>query len=381
MVTPYISRVRSPRDGAVRARIRGRFEAAVPAPIDGPLAVEAPRAPDDAAGAVVAELESARERRTPDSRMAEDRDWPDANEPRIDDSDRSELPPASRRSSSADDRTPPAVAPDGSRAPMAAGQPAARAEDGGDADPDLAPPIPVSSQPERTPPQANLRRSSRPHHHDASRGETPLSVPLPAPPAAKSVDTTPSRAPAPITGRTAQPPSPVLEDSPQPFVEPITTRSDQAQAPRVAVPSDPPMPESRPAEHSGAPQGRERPRSHIPAAASTAHDTAAISTPPSPAVERPSAHAESLLGRSPAAGSVLGLRPPPAPLAHAPARRRPETPPRPSEPQTEVNVTIERVEVRVPASAPTPARPPTGPRRRPPTLDEYLQARARGRAG
>jgi hypothetical protein len=51
---------------------------------------------------------------------------------------------------------------------------------------------------------------------------------------------------------------------------------------------------------------------------------------------------------------------------------------------TEVTVTIGRIEVKAPAAAPVPARPqPGGPRRQVPSLGDYLESRtrARGRPG
>jgi len=49
---------------------------------------------------------------------------------------------------------------------------------------------------------------------------------------------------------------------------------------------------------------------------------------------------------------------------------------------TELTVTIGRIEVKATAPDPTPPRAPSsGPRRRPPSLDDYLAARARARGG
>jgi hypothetical protein len=50
--------------------------------------------------------------------------------------------------------------------------------------------------------------------------------------------------------------------------------------------------------------------------------------------------------------------------------------------QTEVTVTIGRIDVRVQAPLAPPAPPAAArPRRRPPSLDDYLRARSTGRAG
>jgi hypothetical protein len=85
---------------------------------------------------------------------------------------------------------------------------------------------------------------------------------------------------------------------------------------------------------------------------------------------------------------------PPPPSAAAPAQaawlaaQAPAPVARPAEPRTievptQVSVTIGRVEVRAaPAPAPAaPAPPAARPKREPPSLDDYLRARASGRAG
>jgi hypothetical protein len=50
-------------------------------------------------------------------------------------------------------------------------------------------------------------------------------------------------------------------------------------------------------------------------------------------------------------------------------------------PHTDITVTIGRVEVKVPPAAPVRQPPSSRPRRHPPSLEEYLTARARGLAG
>lgn len=77
----------------------------------------------------------------------------------------------------------------------------------------------------------------------------------------------------------------------------------------------------------------------------------------------------------------VGTRPPAAPPAGPPSGTR-HAPG--STADTEVTVTIGRIEVKAPAAAPAPAPPqPGGPRRRVPSLDDYLESRtrARGRPG
>ena len=88
--------------------------------------------------------------------------------------------------------------------------------------------------------------------------------------------------------------------------------------------------------------------------------------------------AEPMWADAPAALRPAALRPAAAGPARGPTPRA-----APIEVPTELTVTIGRVEVKLPAAAAaqTPPAPRSRPRRRPPSLDEYLRARAGGLAG
>jgi hypothetical protein len=346
MVTPYLSRLqRAPTaPGALRPRQRARFEPPAPAPIDGFTALFGPPPPS--------ELGTSAEAAAP-ARTAPD-DGP-AQEP----SPPAGAPPASPGKSSAavDDlaaaRTDPAVTPTvpAARPPgPATGETSDRHELAGGADGPARSAAPRPQSRPQPPPSTQVR----PHGVDptgASQG--PLS-PKPA-------------------GDRSNP------SAPQADLSPAQTRVDHPV--RVGHPASPSGSSSRPVPAVPASRLRRAP---------TAPTSAQAVTEPSPsaALSRDHPLASPAPGPAPIAATAALAPPLPASAERAigtrvPAPRPVPLPaPRAAEPRTEVTVTIGRIEVRAPAAEAAPAPPGrSGPRRRPPSLDDYLRARARGRAG
>ncbi|BDB45518.1 MULTISPECIES: hypothetical protein [Mycobacterium] len=321
MVMPYISRLR-PTTG-LRPRPRSRFEPPPALPIDGPAsnghALLGPPAPD--IEPVTPETEFEPEQWSPaesDPAAAEP-----VAEPMV-----APTNPAVEGSALV---RPPAHEPDPNHHLVA---PSAKTLEPPPRRPAAAPgasaaePVAVANQPVRAPVAAVRPPATAPPHANAA-----------APPDAKPAQVT---EPAPSNG------------SPPPIEPPRQSRPAEAHRPAPTPQPYPGPPEAAPTE-----TGPEGPSDNVPALARWQGDLRVdLATTEPPQHQRP-VHAS-----LPA--------PPPAvpPSGHHPAH-------------TDVSVTIGRIEVRAPAAdaAPTP-RQPAGPRRRPPTLDDYLasRTRARGRA-
>ena len=371
MVTPYLSRL-SPAGPGLRPRPRSRFEPAPTFPIDGPavasLGLSVPPAEVTEPGEAEAEWDS------PDRRSADPATAADSGR---------ELPPA---------RT---AAP-GAAAPLREPMPAPG--------PGTARPPPPGHIPVTTPAAGGRPRTPAPEAPTSDGGPTPAPGPGTARP--PGPDRTPATAPAPAPGghrvtpaRTAapgpatpgqeRPPSAAVRtaSSPRPAPGPATGDSTQPAVgntqPAVGQPADFQL-ASAVSAGGAFPSGR--------AAGALSRPEPLPPPGPSPA-ERPGQAADGPAER--VQTMARWLRDADVAATRAEGPPGPSIRPQPARPgrvagwpdqavQPDVTVTIGRIEVTAPAPEPAPARPRPGePRRRVPSLDDYLEsrARARGRPG
>jgi hypothetical protein len=353
MVTPYVSRIR-PRGadpGTIRPRRRGRFEPPPAAPIDGPSAV---RLSGEVAEGSVVDLEVSAQRDTepPGAEIS------------------GPAPPATRRprEASVDVFAPPAPTSFDTSEPASASAMKDR-------------PQPRAAQPmgrdERSIPGV------RPPDTGAQTLRPPTSGRRPVAP--DGAEPGPRHARSAELGRGGDPPADarsVLSRS----ALPATPGPGAPVRPSAALRVGDPRPTAASAGSSLGPVSLDRtaevtapPSPRAPEPPVSLDRRAEVTAPPSPlAPEPPRARgfadapriSEPMWARYPA--------PPPGTPAHSRAAdARTES----AEVPTELTVTIGRVEVKVGATT-THAPPPTPrPRRSPPSLDDYLRARAKGLAG
>jgi hypothetical protein len=323
-VTPYLSRLRPAGDPALlRPRPRSRFEPAPTLPIDG-LTVPAP---------TVRGLEIAVDREAPQPAERLDARRPGASgeglsQPAQAGGEPASVPGYGDGARAAGDRAP----TDHHRATGV----------GAPSDHQPAAPAPASS---RQSPAAGsaaaaaaarpgVRTATRPGAERAEFRSPPLGEPLPSRAAGRS-----NRGPI-AHGRPLAPTAPAQQVPSVPS-RPQATGSappTDAAAPQAATAADPPAAIAQPAATTGVPRVMAQPLRVQPPA------------PPRPAAPR--------------------------------ARRAPLAPGADQAHTTELSVTIGRIEVRA-SPAPEPQRQSAarGPRRQPPSLEQYLAARATGRVG
>jgi hypothetical protein len=356
MVTPYLSRLRPAESGPrLRPRPRSRFEPAPALPIDGPaiaipgLSLPAPLDP----GPAGAEIEF--ERAAPHPSLAgsavlaaapgEQEVLPArAAAPGPAPRDAEGEPPRTRRAAVPPHGPSPDITPSG-QSPR---------------------PVPVSSEEDVRPPPAE--GAGRGEHTQAPWSIRPRSAPQPqsAPPDQAPVsgdragrDGRPGAQPAPAVSLPA-PERPL--PAPRRHLDRTGQEAQALQKP-AGRPGDAALPGQRP-------------------------DDAVVRAMrrPEPPGDAPAERVQAMAGRlreadAAAARTGAAARPPAGPqLAPAPPARVPGRPGQ-AEVHTEITVTIGRIEVKTPAAVPMSGRPQSsGSRRRPPSLDDYLEARTRARS-
>jgi DNA polymerase III subunit gamma/tau len=354
MVKPYLSRLSPAESGPrLRPRPRSRFEPAPRLPIDGPLIAGGPAWAAEAAG--------------PQIDLEPDGPYPYPAGPAA--APGGQAPPPPRAAA------PPPGQQDAERALMRAA--------GADGPPPGRRPRPAAAPAGETPrpaPEGSEAGFRAAPGEDPGRRER-----APAPWNA-------SRRSAPQPPRTPPGHEPVAGDlaSPDGRAGAPPARPEPAPAQRLPAPPEHHVPAPRPRQ---APVPRRHPDqtslpAHPPQIRPSEPDYAELPAVPRPApwadapADRVQAMARWLRDADAAAGraeAAAGLSPgprlAPAPPGHGPGRPAVHT---------EVSVTIERIEIKAPAADPAPARPPSsGPRRRAPSLEDYLESRtrARGRPG
>jgi hypothetical protein len=364
MVTPYLSRLNGSAPGSgLRPRARSRFEPPREMPIDG--AAFAPVTP------AIRELNEAAE-------MAPAETVPTITGPSQDVTAGSDPAAGTEVRTAGDSAT---AARPGSPPP-------------GSPRPGPPPPGP--------PPPGPPPRGPHPPHPPASahaRAASVTAAPAVPEPAGTSSPPAPPAQPAelPRPGGSDQP-------APAPSLTPRQGDDHPGRQPR----SIPPTPvairteDAQPGRSSSAPATAAAPRP-----AHTVPPEPVIAPTDRPAAGRPPATAGAPAPAAAAATTATtGTQPqPPAPSRPPVPSPQPPQPPQPPLPSravslrprgrrhalaaedttagpTEITVTIGRVEVRAPGTAPAPSpRGQREPRRRPPTLDDYLRARSGGRPG
>jgi hypothetical protein len=363
MVAPYLSRLR-PAESGLRPRPRSRFEPALTLPIDG-LAI------DGLAGAGPG-LSSP----PPDAGLsgAEAELGPDP----------AGRPPAGPATAVGDRQLPPAWAGESTPGPGLGPRstPAARPAPREDDDPAYQRPAgpagtAVLLPPAAFPPAAfpGAFPPGPPRHRLGPldpAGARPGGIGTGPEPAGGREDSGPAR---PAAGRRLTAPPPAT--TPDPAPEPGPAVQDRALARSAWRPGGPP---ASPAPPPPVPS----PAGQAPREARYTDQLAGAAAERVQAIARQLGDADTALRREgPAA-------PPPGPRQALPRQALPRqalpgrAPGQPAPPPPDVTVTIGRIEVKMPAAEPAPARrEPSGAGRRVPSLEDYLasRARARGRPG
>jgi hypothetical protein len=357
-MTPYLSRLRpADRGPRLRSRPRSTFEPAPLFPIDGPPIAQPGAGVPPTWAPAGAEIEA--EQETPYHHPA-------------------------GSAVAAVSPSDPALLP----APTEAPGPAARAAE----DPAKPAATAAASPIDNSPPSSSSRPTAPHRDGDESpwspgklgRAPAPWSItrqPSPPPPRASTDEprhatdrSTPDVEPAP-------PESPPLTQlSPKPQQAPPLTQlsATPQQAPPPVPPADPAVGLPAPNRKSDRPVQQSEVRTPQP----DASGPAAANPLSSVAAQRVQAIAQRLHGADAGVSPAEARTPPPhntQPAAAPPVR----VPSQPST-HTELTVTIGRIEVKATAPDPTPPRAPSGrTRRQPPSLEDYLvaRARARGRTG
>jgi hypothetical protein len=353
MVTPYLSRLRPPEHGPrMHPRDRSRFEPARTFPVDGPpagsLGLGLPPVADAETAGVEIELGQ-----DPSSQAPAGQAQPAAT-------------PGGRGLTPARTAVPERAAPDTGRPPAPAANVTALAGRGPAPGRGLAPAGPPAGY--QDPPSAPASGPAQPARAGARAlppAGTAVPGPRPGPAQAAAVTEHGHLAPQGDAGDFRPPTAAIAgreyDQAPwgatrrAPLDLPVFRASRERPAPLATPPEaapaeDPPRVPDRPADRMSRPA--EDPADRVQAMARWLRDA-------DPAAARPSA--------GPPPGPPGGTRHGPGPAA-----------------DTEVTVTIGRIEVKAPAAAPVPSPPqPGGPRRRVPSLDDYLESRtrARGRPG
>jgi len=370
MVKPYLSRLRPAETGRrLRPRARSQFEPAPTFPVDGPsigsLGLSLPPTGDAETADVEIELD-------------QDPSFPHPAGPAV-----AAATPGDRGLPVARTATPERAAPDEERAPThAAGAarpprrgpaPAAPAIGDTEHDQDLSSPPPAGPAvagtagaqglpPART---AVPERAPRPPRPSPTSAAAPASERGHRAPAGDEGDFRP--VPAEAAGREHAPVpwSAIRRAAPQPRQAPPDQPLVPGASPgSLGAPATPP--EAAPAEHPPP-----APHRHVDRMSRSADGPADRVQ----AIARWLRDADAAAARLGAASPSTGPRP--APSGRARNWPGPTV-------DTEVTVTIGRIEVKAPAAAPAPARTqPGGPRRRVPSLGDYLESRTRvrGRLG
>jgi hypothetical protein len=416
MLTPYVSRLgpRAGQPGAIRPRRRGRFEPPAPAPIDGlslapgleEQASDAPLVPE--ALEVFAEIETGAGVALDGGDVAGSDAPPEPHgrfrpgvglEPAEPDANRTERGPAGRGPSGPEIRT--ELAPEIRTGPG----PRAQSEPGPGTQREPGPQT-------RTGPGPGTRREPGPENRSEPAGIEPVPAPEPPTRARPADSQIPPAAPRrPTSGasgpRDAAPRSlpsgaaPTTEPATEPAIgEPAIGEPAIESASVISVPASAASP---------APGRKREPRTHGTVADDRAGTRPPVRSSPGTSVP-PEEHADGArhsreetvratrsgaLGRAASDEAEPTTRrpartppepmwaarpaPPPPPVGHSPSQGagRPHAT---DVPNTDVTVAIGRVEVRVPPAPPARQRP-SRPRRQPPSLEQYLEARARGLAG
>lgn len=341
MVRPYLWRLSPTEPGpGLRPRPRSRFEPAPRLPIDGPAmangGVSGPPTPDAETAGVEIEVEQ---------------DAPSGEPPR--DGERRPAPRAEQRLPAYSERTtqqPP-------EKPLSTGS--------------------LVGNRRGSAPKSGQEASVRP-----TIVEIAVRRPLAPPPPSATPHPGHSRSESHQAG-----PAPIQEPAAQ--ASPPTSRQVLTPAPQQIPPSEPgqgPPPAPRRQVDRPSPPG---PPAPLPTSApAETQPRATINSQPAgklPADELPADHIQAV-ARSLRYANTHSARPEATKAASTDPALPPPPPPAPSRlaTHTDVSVTIGRIEVTAPAADPVPAQPrSSAPRRRPPTLAEYLEVRtrARGHAG